>query len=71
MKVRLRLSQEQFDKLDQETRRRMIYQLMFIDTPHFRYAIGAQERWWTMVRYELHPDRTEVGDSATIVDRWL
>lgn len=52
MKTRLKLTDKQFDALDKETRRSMIYQLMFIDTPKYQYCIGANGQWWTMVRYE-------------------
>lgn len=46
MKSRLKLTDNQFEALDVDTRRNMIRQLMFIDTPKFQYCIGANGQWW-------------------------
>lgn len=71
MKTRLKLTDKQFDALDEETRRSMIYQLMFIDTLNYQYCIGASGQWWTMVRYEwLHAEGVD-KDTSTVVDKWL
>lgn len=71
MKTRLKLTDKQFDALDPDTRRAMIYQLMFIDTPKYQYCIGACGQWWTMVRYEwLHAGEVD-RETSTVVDKWL
>ena len=71
MKMILKLTDKQFDALDTETRRSMIYQLMFINTPTYQYCIGAKGRYWTMVRYEwLHAGEVD-KETSTIVDEWL
>jgi hypothetical protein len=70
MRVRLKLTDAQFDALDIKTRRSMIEQLMFINTPKYQYCIGAQGNLWTMVRYEWAYGDEVVKESATIVDRW-
>ena len=71
MKSRLKLTNKQFETLDTDTRRDMIYQLMFIDTPKYQYCIGANGQWWIMVRYEwIHTGEID-KDSLTVVDKWL
>lgn len=71
MKTRLKLTDKQFDALDIETRRSMIYQLMFIDTPKYQYCIGANGQWWTMVRYERQHAGEVDKETSTVVDKWL
>ena len=71
MKPRLKLSDRQFEALDIETRRSMIYQLMFIDTPRYQYCIGANGQWWIMVRYEWEYTGKIDKDSSVVVDAWL
>ena len=71
MKSRLRLTDKQFEALDIDTRRSMIEQLMFIDTPKYQYCIGANGKWWILVRYErVHAGKID-KDTSTVVDRWL
>ena len=71
MKIRLKLTDEQFETLDTDTRRSLIYQLMFIDTPKYQYCIGANAQWWIMVRYEwIHSGEVD-KDTLTVVDKWL
>lgn len=71
MKSRLKLTDNQFKALDVDTRRNMIRQLMFIDTPKYQYCIGANGQWWTMVRYEWkHAGEVDKGTSM-VVDKWL
>ena len=71
MKTRLKLTDRQFEALDKDTRRSMIEQLMFIDTPKYQYCIGANGKWWIMVRYEwIHAGKID-RDTSTVVDRWL
>ena len=71
MKPRLKLSDRQFEALDIETRRSMIYQLMFIDTPRYQYCIGANGQWWIMVRYEWEYTGKIDKDSSVVVDAWV
>ena len=68
---RLRLTDKQFEALDISTRRSMIEQLMFINTPKYQYCIGANGKWWTMVRYEWAYAGKVDKDTCTVVDRWL
>lgn len=83
IRIRLKLSQKQFDNLELNTRREMIRQLMFIDTLKYRYCIGAMGDFWTMVRYDLEPvygyrygqlmatgEYKVVDGSDEIVDKW-
>lgn len=70
MKKNLKLSNKQFDALDVETRRSMIRQLMFIDTPKYQYCIGADGPWWIMVRYEWKYAGEIDKDTLTVVDQW-
>lgn len=71
MKPKLKLTDKQFEALDIETRRSMIYQLMFIDTPKYQYCIGANGQWWIMVRYEWEYTGKIDKDSLAVVDAWL
>ena len=71
MKPRLKLSDRQFEALDIETRRSMIYQLMFIDTPRYQYCIGANGQWWIMVRYKREYTGKIDNYSLMVVDAWL
>ncbi len=71
MKPRLKLTDRQFEALDIETRRSMIYQLMFIDTPKYQYCIGAEGQWWIMVRYEWKYEGEVEKETLTVVDQWL
>lgn len=71
MKSRLKLTDNQFETLDVDTRRNMIRQLMFIDTPKYQYCIGAYGQWWTMVRYEWQHAGEVDKDNSTVVDKWL
>lgn len=71
MKPKLKLTDKQFEALDIETRRSMIYQLMFIDTPRYQYCIGANGQWWIMVRYEWEYTGKIDKDSSVVVDAWL
>lgn len=71
MRSRLRLSDKQFETLDVNTRRSMIEQLMFIDTPKYQYCIGANGKWWIMVRYEWAYAGKIDRETSTVVDRWL
>lgn len=71
MKARLKLTDQQFEALDTDTRRSMIYQLMFIDTPKYQYCIGANGEWWIMVRYEWISAGKVNKDISTVVDKWL
>lgn len=71
MKTRLKLTDKQFEALDIETRRSMIFQLMFIDTPKYQYCIGAHGQLWTMVRYEWKHSGEVDKDTSVIVDKWL
>ena len=71
MKPRLKLSDRQFESLDIETRRSMIYQLMFIDTPRYQYCIGANGQWWIMGRYKREYTGKIDNDSLMVVDAWL
>ncbi len=68
MKSRLKLTDNQFEALDVDTRRNMIRQLMFIDTPKFQYSNG---QWWIMVRYDWKCAGEVDKDTSTIVDKWL
>lgn len=49
----------------------MIEQLMFIDTPKYQYCIGANGKWWTMVRYEWAYAGRVDKDTCTVIDKWL
>lgn len=71
MKARLKLTDSQFEALDTDTRRSMICQLMFIDTPKYQYCIGANGQWWTMVRYDWKCAGEVDKDTSTVVDKWL
>lgn len=71
MKSRLKLTDKQFKALDVDTRRNMIRQLMFIDTPKYQYCIGANGQWWTMVRYEWKHAGEVDKETSMIVDKWL
>ena len=71
MKPRLKLSDRQFEALDIETRRSMIYQLMFIDTPRYQYCISSNGQWWIMVRYKREYTGKIDNDSLMVVDAWL
>ncbi len=71
MKPKLKLTDKQFEALDIETRRSMIYQLMFIDTPRYQYCIGANGKWWIMVRYEWEYTGKIDKDSSVVADAWL
>lgn len=71
MKSRLKLTDNQFKALDVDTRRNMIRQLMFIDTPKFQYCIGANGQWWIMVRYDWKCAGEVDKDTSTVVDKWL
>lgn len=68
MKSRLKLTDNQFEALDVDTRRNMIRQLMFIDTPKFQYSNG---QWWIMVKYDWKCAGEVDKDTSTIVDKWL
>lgn len=81
--ARLKISDKQFEKLDRDTRREMIRQLMFIDTTNYEYCIGAHGHLWTMVRYKTEPEygyrfgqrmqtgrRLVISGSGEIVDTW-
>lgn len=70
MKLRLTLTDSQFEALDTNTRRDMIYQLMFINTPKYQYCIGANGQWWTMVRYEWKYDGEVDESTSIVVDKW-
>lgn len=70
-KQNLKLSNEQFSALDIETRRSIMRQLMFIDTPTYQYCLGVKWRYWTMVRYEWKRDGEVDKETSTIVDEWL
>lgn len=71
MNARLKLTDKQFDALDKETRRSMLYQLMFIDTPKYKYCIGANGNYWTMVRYEWKHAGEIDKETSTIIDKWM
>lgn len=71
MKARLKLTDSQFEALDTDTRRSMICQLMFIDTPKYQYCIGANGELWTMVRYDWKCAGEVDKDTSTVVDKWL
>lgn len=71
MKSRLKLTDNQFEALDVDTRKNMIRQLMFIDTPKFQYCIGANGQWWIMVRYDGKCAGEVDKDTSTVVDKWL
>lgn len=71
MKPRLKLTDRQFEALDIETRRSMIRQLLFINTPQYPYCIGAEGKWWLMVRYEWKYAGEIDKDTLTVVDQWL
>ena len=45
MTARLKLTYKQFEALDTDICRSIIYQLMFIDTPKYQYCIGANGEW--------------------------
>ncbi|MBO5610546.1 MAG: hypothetical protein J5929_09310 [Eubacterium sp.] len=83
IRTRLKLSEQQYEALDLNTRRSMIQQLMFIETPKHLYCIGTQYNKWTIVRYDLEPEYKEkygrlvptgekftIDETAEIVDRW-
>ena len=73
MKI-IKLSDKQFEELDAETRRRLMEQLMIIDTPRYRYALGACGADWTLVRYDrqecIGKDKWEDGYEPLVVDSW-
>lgn len=71
MKARLTLTDRQFESLAADTRRSMIYQLIFINTPKHQYCIGANGRWWIMVRYDWECAGEVDKDTSTVVDKWL
>lgn len=71
MKARLTLTDRQFESLDADTRRSMIYQLIFINTPKYQYCIGTNGRWWIMVRYDWKCAGEVDKDTSTVVDKWL
>lgn len=71
MRPHLKLTDSQFDALGESTRRSMIRQLMFVDTPQYQYCIGANGQWWIMVRYEWQCAGKIDKDTLTVVDKWL
>ena len=71
MKSRLKLTDNQLEALDVDTRRNMIRQLMFIDTPKYQYCIGTNGQWWIMVRYDWKCTGEVDKDTSTVVDKWL
>ncbi len=77
---RIKLKDKQFDGLDVETRRSLMVQLMLLSTPKYDYALGANGKFWTLVRYDgqetIGADRDgtrKYMDSyePEIVDSWL
>ena len=71
MRTKLKLTDKQFDTLDTETRREMMRQLMFIDTPTYRYCIGAYGNLWTIVRYEWIHEGLVDKETSTVIDKWV
>ncbi len=68
--AKVKLSDAQFDALEQSTRRALISQLFFIVTGKYEYCWGAQGDFWTIVRYDKIDASTIDKDSAKIVDKW-
>ena len=46
------LSDKQFEGLEASTRRALMEQLMILDTPRYRYSLGAKANLWTLNRYD-------------------
>lgn len=70
----VKLTDKQFDGLDVVTRRSLIQQLMIIDTPKYKYTLGAIGNLWTMWRYDrqecIGSDKWQDDYEPEVVDRW-
>lgn len=76
----LTLTQKQYDEMDENTRRSIIQQVFFINTAKYMYCIGAQGRYWTIVRYDIAESigvdkygnpKFDKEYKGEIVERWL
>lgn len=68
------LTEKQFEALETGTRRALMEQLMIIDTPLNRYALGTSGGDWTIVKYEVNES---IGGrqwpkeyKPAVIDRW-
>ncbi len=75
----LKLSDKQFDSLEQDTRRSIMQQLMFVQTPLHNYSLGASGNWWTMIRRDQNESigtdkygRRQFPENyeGVVTDRW-
>lgn len=74
MKKNVKLSDKQFDQLEEGTRRSLMEQLMMIDTGKYMYTLGCVGRYWTINRYDreecIGPNKWEANYQPEIVDKW-
>lgn len=70
----VKLSDKQFEELNVETRRTLMEQLMILDTPKYRYALGTHGLDWTLVRYDrmesIGGNKWMNGYEPEVIDRW-
>lgn len=66
VKGRIKLTDKQFDGMEQETRREIMKQLMLVDTPKYLYSLGVKGNLWVISR--THRDDPDVVD---VVDEWV
>lgn len=71
----IKLSDKQFDSIETETKRELMRQLLLLDTPKYRYALGALGQYWTLARFDM---RESIGGrefskdyEPEIIDRWI
>lgn len=74
MKKNLKLSDKQFDALEEGTRRSLMEQLMMIDTGKYMYTLGCEGRFWTLNRYDreecIGMNKWEDDYKPEVVDKW-
>lgn len=73
--ARVMLSDKQFERLERETRRELLRQLMAIETPRYKYTFGVLGRAWVIRRYDknfvIEGGRWADDYVAEVVDSWL
>lgn len=71
----LKLTDKEFDSLEIQTRRSILRQVMIVDTPKFKYALGALGNYWTMARYDraecIGTDDWKEDYDPELVDKWV
>lgn len=74
MKKNVRLSDKQFEQLEESTRRSLMEQLMMVDTSRYLYTLGCEGRFWVLNRYDreecIGSNKWEADYQPEVIDKW-